>query len=446
MRHPQTASQTLDWITKVDKNLGHILYIAYYFPPLGGVASLRSLKNVKYLSQLGFDVQVLTVRTRLIRYPKDPSLLAELPSSVKVWRAFCPDANWLFKLLWGLRLNSLVKLIRQKVLIPDHEVLWRPFAKRKLRSIIRRDPDIRAAVISSGPPSSLSLGLMLKFRHRIPFICDFRDEWTNNPERVNIDFPAATQSRDLVMESRVVSAAAGVSYLSELMRENFCRNYSFLEEKPSAIVPNGFDEGDFTALEASSNPNVFSLVYSGSFYDRRQPDPLWQAILGLAREGKLDPARFQVHIYGQNPRAFVLGSYASDPVLETMVAFHPFLSYRDSLRELMRADALLLYIPSGKNAESVLTGKIFDYLRCGKPILAIVPPAGLAAELVLKAGTGLVADHQDQTGIADNVLKLYQLWQSGKLSEIKADSEYVSQFSRQKLAQRLATLIEESIQ
>ena len=68
------------------------------------------------------------------------------------------------------------------------------------------------AVISLGPPSSLSLGLLLKCRHRIPFICDFRDEWTNNPERINIDFPATTQSRELVMESRVLSAVSGISY------------------------------------------------------------------------------------------------------------------------------------------------------------------------------------------------------------------------------------------
>ncbi len=410
------------------------------------MASLRSLKNVKYLTQMGFDVQVLTVRTGLIRHPKDHSLLADIPNSVKVWRSFCPDANWLFKLLWGLRLKSLVRFIQQRVLIPDHEVLWRPFAKALLRRIIRRDPDIRAAVISSGPPSSLSLGLKHKFRYRIPFICDFRDEWTNNPERLNIEFPAASQSRELVMESRIVSAAAGISYLSQIMRDNFCQLYPFLQDRPFAILPNGFDESDFAGLKSTSDQELFHLVYSGSFYDRRQPDPLWQAILGLVKEGKLDPDKFRVDIFGKNTRSFVLGRFVSDPVLERIVSFHPFLDYRDSLKELMRASALLLYIPSGKNTESVLTGKIFDYLQSEKPILAIVPPAGLASELVSKAGTGFVADYQDQGGIADSLLKLYQLWQNGKLQDIKADSDYIRQFSRRELAARLAGLIEEAIQ
>ena len=423
----------------------HILFIAYYFPPLGGIASLRSLKHVKYLTQLGYQVQVLTVRTGLTRHPKDPTLLAEIPAGVKVWRAFCPDATWLFKLMWGLKLNSLVRFLQQRVLIPDHEVLWRPFAKRMLRRVVRRDPELSLAVISSGPPSSLSLGLLLKHRFRVPFICDFRDEWTNNPERINIAFPAATQSRELLMESRVVSAAAGISYLSQLMRDNFCRNYPFLETKPSAIITNGFDDSDFEGLTASSDTDVFRLVYCGSFYDRRQPDPLWQTILGLVKAGKLDPEKFRVDIHGRNTPAFVLGSYASDPVLARILSLHPFLSYRDSLKELMRATALLLYIPSGKNTASVLTGKIFDYLRSGKPVLAIVPPQGLAAELLTQAGTGYIADHQDLPGIAAKLLELYRQWENEALGELRVDHGFIAEFSRQSLARKLAGLIDEVV-
>ncbi|MCB5246436.1 MAG: glycosyltransferase [Candidatus Cloacimonetes bacterium] len=430
--------------------MGHkrhsLLYIAYHFPPLGGVATLRSLKNVKYLAQLGYKVQVLTVRTALIRRPKDHALLAEIPSSVKVWRAFCPDISWLFKLLWGLKLNTLVQFIQQRLLIPDAEVLWRPFAKRKLRRIIRRHPEIRAAVISSGPPSSLALGLMIKNRYHIPFICDFRDEWTNNPERINQAYPAASQSRELLMEAKVVSAAAGLVYLTKRMRDNFLSSYPFLDTKPSAIIPNGFAEEDFAGLEATSDRQVFHLVYSGSFYGRRQPDPLWRAVLGLIEAGRIDPDKLRVEIQGKNTPAFVLGQYNGHPTLQKIVCFQPFVSHSQSLKTLMRATALLLYIPSGKNAGSVLTGKIFDYLRSGKPILAIVPPGGMAAELVIKAGTGLVADCSDQQGISDKLLKLYQLWQDGDIERLQADQDFISAFSREKLAQALADLIDEVAQ
>lgn len=427
----------------MDEAKKKILYIAWYFPPLGGVAALRSLKNVKYLARAGFEVQVLSVIPRWIRHPKDKTLLAELPAAVKVHRAFCPDANWLYKALYGLMLHFLVRFLRQRVLIPDHEKLWLPFAKRALRPVLASHPDFRAAVISSGPPSSLELGLVLRSRYSIPFICDFRDEWTNNPERINLDFPAATQSRELRQEARVLAAAAGIVYLTPLMRKNFEKRYPWLAEKPSAVIPNGFDESDFAGLGSTTHKDVFHLVYSGSFYDRRQPDPLWHAILGLIEQGKLDPDRFQVDIHGKNTRSFVLGKFATSPVLEKVVRFYPFQPYRASLSALLESDALLLYIPSGKNTDSVLTGKIFDYLRSGKPILAIAPPSGLAAEIVTKAGTGFVADCSDLAGIAAQLLKLYQLWERGELAKLEPDREYVSQFSRASLARRLAELLAE---
>jgi glycosyltransferase involved in cell wall biosynthesis len=426
-------------------NNRRLLFIAYYFPPLGGIASMRSANNVKYLSQMGFDVQVLTVNTRFIRHPKDKALLNDIPKSVKVFRSFCPDAGWLFKLLWGLKLGSVVKFLQQRVLIPDAEVLWRPFAKRKLNYILKNVITFDAAVISSGPPSSLSLGLYLKSRYKIPFICDFRDEWTNNPERINVNFPAATQARELVMESRILSAAAGVAYLTDIMKDNFIGHYHFLANKPSAIIPNGFDEDDFAGLQASNHRDAFHLVYCGSFYDRRQPDPLWKAIVGLFDGGQLQPDKIVVDIIGRNTPAFVLGKYANDERIKRIVKFHGFMSHSASLLEMMKADSLLLYIPSGKNAESVLTGKIFDYIRSGKPVLAVVPPTGLAASIVREARTGYIADYSDIPGIASRLMELYRLWKNRALNQTQPDWDYINSFSRRELANRLAGLINEAL-
>ncbi|NLW18399.1 MAG: glycosyltransferase family 4 protein [Candidatus Cloacimonetes bacterium] len=422
-----------------------LLYISYFFPPLGGVASIRGLKNVKYLAELGHHVDVLSVQPKWMRHPKDFALQKELPGSVKVWRAFCPDANWLFKLLWGLKLGKVVEFIRHRLFSPGPEALWLPFAKMKLKRILKQNPNIKVAVISSGPPAALFLGLWLQEKHQIPFICDFRDEWTNNPELLNIDFPAKAKKRDQANELRILSAASGVSYLTHLMRDNFFRLYPFLAEKPSAVIPNGFDDSDFDPIAPSPDSDVFRLVYSGSFYDRRQPDPLWQVLLKSIEEKRINPAKFRVDIIGKNTPAFVLGKYSRHPVLTRIVNFHPFVPHRENIAQIMQATALLLYIPSGENTESILTGKIFDYLRSGKPILAIVPPRGLAAKLVTEAGTGLVADHLDAPAIAANLNELYQKWESGKLDEIQVDTEYISQFSRQKLAQAMSKLIEETL-
>lgn len=179
-----------------------IIYIACYFPPLGGVASIRAAKQARYLSEMGFQIDVLTVKPLWMKYPKDVSLLEGLPAGIRVWRTFLPDPNWLFKALYGLRLNSLVVWLRRNVFIPDPELVWLPFARHRLNRMFRqRTYDL--ALITSGPPSSLLLGPYLKRLYGIPFVCEFRDEWVNNPERTNLPQTAQAGSREREMEARV---------------------------------------------------------------------------------------------------------------------------------------------------------------------------------------------------------------------------------------------------
>ncbi len=207
------------------------------------------------------------------------------------------------------------------------------------------------------------------------------------------------------------------------------------------MIPNGFDTEDFHGL-ASGAPNPkFTLTYTGSFYDRRQPEALWKALRHLCQTGKIDPADVHIAIIGRNTPAFVLGEYEKDPLILSMLHFTGFIQHRESLRQMLNADALLLYIPSGQNTESILTGKIFDYLFSEKPVLAIVPPMGEAARLLTGAGIGFIADHTDIAGIECRITELYDLWKCGELAELKADASFIGGYSRKLHATRLSAFL-----
>ncbi len=420
-----------------------ILYIAYYFPPLGGVAAIRSLKMVKYLAEHGIDCTVLCLSPLALKYPKDKSLLKEIPQSTRVYRFPAIDLSWLYKLLYGLRLGKLVKTLSQSIFIPDNYILSRRIAKTALDRLLRIEDKLELAVISSGPPSVLFLGLRLKSKYNMRYICDFRDEWTNNPERINSDYPHRSQTKELLWEARVLSSTAGLVYLTEQMRANFQKRYSFLASRPYRVIPNGFDDADFTKLPKPSKTDLFTLLYTGSFYDRRQPDSLWKAIEDLVEEQKLDPKRFCVRIIGKNNPAFIFGSYIDSALIRSVVQIEGFMTHSGTLSEMQSADALLLYIPSGTNTESVITGKIFDYIRSYKPILAIVPPTGKAAEIVLKSGLGLVSDYMDIPRIKQELHKLYSCWADGCDMQLIPDPDYIQHYSRQNQAGQLADLIRE---
>ena len=47
----------------------------------------------------------------------------------------------------------------------------------------------------------------------------------------------------------------------------------------------------------------------------------------------------------------------------------------------------------------MLSGKVFEYIAVGRPILAVVPPDGAAAELIRETGAGVVAPPDDPTAI-----------------------------------------------
>ena len=65
----------------------------------------------------------------------------------------------------------------------------------------------------------------------------------------------------------------------------------------------------------------------------------------------------------------------------------------------------------------MLTAKVFEYLAAGRPILAVVPPDGQAAELVRETGAGVVVAPGDVEGIAAALRDLEARWRAGTLDE-----------------------------
>ena len=78
-----------------------------------------------------------------------------------------------------------------------------------------------------------------------------------------------------------------------------------------------------------------------------------------------------------------------------------YVSRRRSLELQRDSEALLLLIPdSGGRGKGVLTGKIFEYLAAERPILAVVPPDGAAADLLRETGAGIVVAPTTSTPFA----------------------------------------------
>ena len=70
----------------------------------------------------------------------------------------------------------------------------------------------------------------------------------------------------------------------------------------------------------------------------------------------------------------------------------------------------------------MLSGKVFEYIAVGRPILAVVPPDGAAAELIRETGAGVVAPPDDPAAIRAALDELHARWRDGGAAGRRADA------------------------
>ena len=422
-----------------------LLILSYDFPPsLTGVR--RILKWLKYLPDFGWEGFVLTVKD--IRYTNyDATGLAWVKRNrIQVHRSGSLDPYRLAQILSPRHkkregtmrhsskgAKSFMKLLRDWLFIPDDRCGWIPFASLKGRRLIRKHrPD--AILTTSYPNSAHVAGLILKKWTGIPWAADFRDAWTQNP----IFFHPPTPLHRLLqkrLEKAVIHNADLILTVSEPITDHFRR---LAPSKKGKIVTltNGYDEGDFTNLE-SHHTKKFTLVYTGTLYGPATPKPLFLALKEILKEHPSWRGTIEILFYSALEDT-ILKSIRKLGI-EDVVHVKGLCPYEESLQHQMDASALLLFLASGQNAEVTVTQKVFEYLRSGRPILAMIPE-GACRNLLEKFNEPYISDPGDVRGIKINLKKMYEEWERGALSA--AERKGIEVFDRRNLTGRLVSLLE----
>jgi len=91
----------------------------------------------------------------------------------------------------------------------------------------------------------------------------------------------------------------------------------------------------------------------------------------------------------------------------------------------------------------VLSGKVFEYLAAGRPILAVVPPDGAAAELIRETGSGVVVPPDDVEAIGAALVGLHARFANGGLASVELARADEDRLSRRARVEEMAALLEE---
>ena len=452
--------------------LRKVLVLVYRFPPQGGGGVQRSVKFVKYLPERGWLPVVHTVSNPY--WPlHDPTLLAEIPDSVKVFRTPTFEFERLGRVADGLLssgdgepsrdtrptaelasprrrrsgvlhrgLRALSNFAFRHVLTPDPQIAWLPGALARTLWLIRKE---RVSVVySTSPPnSSQVVALLVKLISGRPWVADFRDEWTEGIRRKLAYQQSPFRGRvEAALERAVVRHADHIVVTTEKAVEHFWQKYPFAPREKFSVITNGFDPADFAGA-VTGTPVLdsldFNMTLTGNVEALFDARPFFTAVRELLDEDEGMRARLRINFIGTRRGKY--DDFIRDNGLEGTVRYIGYVPHHTSLRYLAESHVLFLcQIPVYESAATKLSGKLFEYLYMRKPILALTIP-GLTSDILSRSGLGTVVDPNDRPGMKKAVRELYVAWRDGHLLPA-ADEGYLNEFDRVRQTGRLAALFD----
>ncbi len=410
-----------------------LLIVSYFFPPLAGSGVFRPLRLSKYLGEFGWEITVLTVGKRA-RVLQDRQLLREIPACVRVERSASLEPRVPLLALRRLGLKRTVSRIAPWFNIPDDQRGWVPFATRRAASLLRRQPH-HAVLSTAGPYSTHLIGLNLHERHRLPWVADFRDEWTTNPY---LHYPSRWHRRlNERLEQQVLRGADRVTCVSQPWLDNLISLVPSEAQEKFRVHPNGYDGAHF--VEAGPPPDRFRVVYTGAFYGHRSPEIFLGALRNAIEGGRISADHVEVLFVGHTADA--AGLDRTPGCRLRVIEQQPFA---DAIGHLHDAAVLLLVIPPEGGAGNH-TGKLFNYLAAGRPILALAPEPNVAADLIRRSRSGRVVPPDDPRRIEEALVGMYREWRAGS-SLPDQDRELIATYEARPQARAWADLLEELVE
>jgi glycosyltransferase involved in cell wall biosynthesis len=423
-----------------------LLIITYYWPPSGGAGVQRWLKFTKYLPEFGWQPVVLTVSPEDASYPQiDESLAAEVSPEVNVFRTPSFELYQLYKWFSGKKEvpyggfanesresagQKLSKFVRGNLLLPDPRRGWNRYALKKAAALIR-ESQIDTIVTTSPPHSTQLIGLELKKRFNVRWIADLRDPWTDIYYYNQFRHTALALRIDRNYERQVIEKADQLITVSEDVK----RLLAAKSKQPVAdkihVIPNGYDDEDFANPLPPDDAKI-TLTYTGTISESYDITGLIEALSGLDEKQR---TQLKLRFVGKIPGTIVGKIRQTVPDIDLDLV--GYVDHAKSIEYLFRSHLLLLVVPKVPNNRGIITGKFFEYLASGRPVLAIGPTDGDLADLIAETRCGQLFDYADAAGMQELIEKCA----NRQFAVNSADK--AQRYSRRNLSQELAKMLEQ---
>ncbi|MBI1737083.1 MAG: glycosyltransferase [Candidatus Rokubacteria bacterium] len=426
--------------------------LTYLYPPLIGPASLRAAGFSDALRAFGWTPVVIAPADGFFhRAPIDA------PAGVRVVRTRSVELSRLVRRVYSaarrrpdvadgfavepVRVGpvggTLRRLLHNVLYVPDGQVGWIPFAVHAGAKVLAATAGERVLFSSSVPYSSHLAAMWLARRFHVPWVAEFRDDWTTVDEslRKNTRWRTALDRR---VEGAILRRSDAVVVTAERTRNTMLAAFPSLRPDKIHVVLSGFDP--FPPGVPPSPTEPMTILYAGTLYPRDDMEPLMCA-LDLVERRRAGSLRFRV----AGPAGAWERYVEADPRRRRWSDFLGVLKPQDAEAEAARSSALLLHRPDPALA-GFLAGKIFTYIGARRPVLAIIAP-GTEMEALLRRHADVHSVHRYTVdAVVAAVEELLAEHRAGRLAIPSVNEDTVRPLYRREQARRLAGILRNAIE
>ena len=418
----------------------NVLIITYFFPPMPEIGGIRLRGLAKYLSECGWNPIILT-----------PVLPGEPDSRFRVIQTPYDDVVGLWKKRMGLNteksLNAQLGVSRAKdrpsvidrlvyfpyeiITYPDPMRGWYKHAIQAGDRLLQGE-QIDAILSSSYPITCHLIAKTLAEKYQVPWIADLRDLWTQNPYSNHC---APRRFAEKRLELRTLEKANALVTVSRPLADDLGHLHT---HKPVYVITNGFDLED-ACFDPPELTDKFTITYTGVLYGgKRDPSMLFEALKNLIRDGVIDPERVEVRFFGsQDPWLF---DEIKGAGLDGIVKVFGFVPRDQALLRQRESQLLLLLLWNNPQDKGVYTGKVFEYLAAGRPIIALGgPEESVVKDLLNETQAGhYISSLEDLEFVLSRYYSEYL--RTGAIPRTKESA--IMKYSHQEMAKKFADLLD----
>jgi len=378
-------------ICRTNESLPRVLILAFHFPPDNASGAARPNRFFQYLPEFGYQPEVITAASP----PCPVAHVHSVPAPTRF-----PSKR---------TASGVMEIgLRKFLFLNDEAVLWAWSAARFAGALHRRHPV--AAVLSTFPPVNTHLAaLSLKLRYPWPWIADFRDPMLGNPFRGSGHMTGMTAR---FLEPQIFRRADAILSVTDVIADNWRRQYPLHADKIHTIW-NGFDPGERIGPLPIPVRAERVMAHVGNLYGLRHPAVVLASLQRLLDRNLLAPRQVRVHLVGEldadirRSHAELFANLEARQALE----YSGSLPRAQALRIMGEANYLLLVDVMGGEGYGTVPAKLFEYLRIGRPILAITARDSPVERILASSGAPYRAVHPDdnQARIDEQVMQFLQL-------------------------------------